>query len=57
MVGIALGALGIARLLRRWRGGGGAPGGGSPGGRKDGEGTVKDGYDAQLDDELKDLDD
>jgi len=56
MVGIALGALGLARLMRRWRRGSGPPKDGNPGGSK-AEGATKDAYDAQIDDELKDLDD
>jgi cytochrome c-type biogenesis protein CcmH/NrfF len=56
MVSIALGALGLARLMRRWRSGTGlSPGAGSEG--RKGEGGARDPYDAQLDDELKDLDD
>jgi cytochrome c-type biogenesis protein CcmF len=55
MTGIALGALGLARLMRRWRGGSGPKGG--PGGGRNGDSTAKDAYDTQIDDELKDLDD
>ena len=50
--GIALGAFGLARMMRRWRGSGRdgkASGGGEP--------EAKDPYDARIDDELKGLDD
>ncbi len=54
VAGIAVGAYGVVRLLRRWRGGGGAGGGGAivpP------QAPARDAYDARLDEELKNLDD
>jgi cytochrome c-type biogenesis protein CcmH/NrfF len=56
MVSIALGALGVARLVRRWRGGAGVSRDGAPRGRKS-DRAAKDAYDSRLDEELKDLDD
>jgi cytochrome c-type biogenesis protein CcmF len=51
---IALGAFGLARLMRRWRGGGGP----APLATQGSSGSSKsDPYDTRLDDELKDLDD
>ncbi len=50
--GIALGAFGLARMIRRWRR--------APGAAKnapEGKAAPKDPYDARVDDELKDLDD
>jgi cytochrome c-type biogenesis protein CcmH/NrfF len=55
VVGIGLGAFGLARLMRRWRKGGGGPPAGS-GSAKTSAGGV-DPYEERLDDELKDLDD
>jgi cytochrome c-type biogenesis protein CcmF len=67
VVGIVLGAFGLGRMLRRWRGGG--PGAGDGGGSGAGSGSgagggsqppadpPRDAYDARLDDELKGLDD
>ncbi len=53
VMGIGLGAFGLARLMRRWRGGGPGPKGPGPGAPTSGE---HDPYDSRLDDELKDLD-
>jgi hypothetical protein len=47
---IALGAFGLARMLRRWRSGGTPPAPPTPAGD-----APKDAYDTRLDDELKDL--
>ncbi len=58
VAGIALGAFGLARFMRRWRGGG--PGEGPSGRANKGKGeghSPADAYDARLDDELKELDD
>jgi len=57
VVVISLGAVGLAGILRRWRGARDAPSAGT----KDAPGTpsaggTKDAYDTRLDDELKDLD-
>jgi cytochrome c-type biogenesis protein CcmF len=52
VVGIALGAYGLARLLRRWRSNDGSGGSKPPAAN-----APKDAYDTRLDDELKDLDD
>jgi cytochrome c-type biogenesis protein CcmF len=61
VLGIALGAFGLARMLRRWRG---SEAGASADGPAEDEAAPKktpgapvDAYDARLDDELKDLDD
>lgn len=54
VVGIALGAFWLARMLRRWRKGDGpADARGEP---ERGTKEPRDAYDARLDDELKDLD-
>jgi cytochrome c-type biogenesis protein CcmF len=55
IAGIALGAFGLAHLVRRWR----AKDGGTPArdGRGNGEPPARDAYDERLDEELKDLDD
>jgi cytochrome c-type biogenesis protein CcmH/NrfF len=53
VAGIALGTFGLARLLRRWRGGV-APAPAAAGGAS--AGGAVDPYEARLDDELKDLD-
>ena len=50
VVGIGLGAFGLARMVRRWRR---ATAGGGPAGQG---AATRDAYDARLDDELKDLD-
>jgi cytochrome c-type biogenesis protein CcmF len=63
VLGIALGAFGVGRMVRRWRQGDAAhakaaPGPGTGGGgaaAKDA--SARDAYDGRLDDELKDLDD
>jgi cytochrome c-type biogenesis protein CcmF len=56
IVGIGLGAFGLARLMRRWRTTTSRTE--APRGRSEPLGTdPKDGYDARIDDELKDLDD
>jgi cytochrome c-type biogenesis protein CcmF len=56
--GIALGAFGLARMMRRWRQDqGGSTGDGLPVGREAGAEPPKDPYDRRIDDELKDLDD
>lgn len=71
VIGIALGAFGMARMVRRWRqgddGDAGGKGGDGAGGRKGAggagdpeepkDGAGQDAYDRRLDDELKDLDD
>jgi cytochrome c-type biogenesis protein CcmF len=56
VIGIALGAIGLGRMVRRWRQGDSpvAPAAGKPGATKDG--PAQDAYDTRLDDELKDLD-
>jgi cytochrome c-type biogenesis protein CcmF len=54
VVAIALGAAGLARLLRRWRGGGAS--GASATGIDPQPANATDAYDSRLDDELKDLD-
>ena len=67
LVLIAAGGVGLAVLVKRWRGGkddddkggGGASGGGSDGkgsASKDDKPAGRDEYDARLDEELKDLD-
>jgi cytochrome c-type biogenesis protein CcmF len=56
VLAIGLGAFGLARLARNWRGprdGGNGPGVSPPGGTT---GGVRDAYDARLDDELRELD-
>jgi cytochrome c-type biogenesis protein CcmF len=53
VAGIALGTFGLARLMRRWRGGGDR----SPRGPAAPASGELDPYDTRLDDELKDLDD
>ena len=55
VAGIGLGAFGLARLMRRWRGGEGAPAAGRRAGRGRPARWIP--YEARLDDELKDLDD
>jgi cytochrome c-type biogenesis protein CcmF len=55
VLGIALGAIGLGRMLRRWRRGDGTPVT-RPAGPPAAVGP-RDAYDTQLDDELKDLDD
>jgi cytochrome c-type biogenesis protein CcmF len=67
VLGIGLGAFGLARIMRRWRsdgtgsvgGGGGAgkPGNGAAPGPEEVAKKGTDAYDARLDEELKDLDD
>jgi cytochrome c-type biogenesis protein CcmF len=54
VAGIGLGALGLARFMKKWRGGSGPSAKSGPGGQPNGE---ADPYDSRLDDELKDLDD
>ncbi len=54
VVGIGLGALGLARFMRRWRGAEGSPAAAANGPRPTG---AVDPYETRLDDELKDLDD
>jgi len=53
VVAITLGALGLAGLLRRWRRGGSQVAAAGP---TSASASVDDGYDARLDDELKDID-
>ena len=58
-LGIALGAFGLGRMLRRWRRD--DPPGGAGGGKKTvagepGPAAARDAYDGRIDDELKDLD-
>jgi cytochrome c-type biogenesis protein CcmF len=55
--GIALGAFGLARMLRRWRGGHQKATGAGGDAGSDPTGAAKDPYDARVDDELRDLDD
>jgi cytochrome c-type biogenesis protein CcmF len=51
---IGLGAIGLGTMVRRWRSSGAKS---DPKGARPRQPTVRDAYDAQLDDELKDLDD
>ncbi len=53
ILGIALGAFGLVRLIRGWR----AKDGSHGAGQGKSEGPARDAYDAQLDEELKNLDD
>jgi cytochrome c-type biogenesis protein CcmH/NrfF len=57
VAGIGLGAFGLARWMRRWRGGSGPAAKSSGVSGTAGTGQDGDPYDARLDDELKDLDD
>jgi cytochrome c-type biogenesis protein CcmF len=52
VLGIGLGAFGVARMVRRWRQGDQA----APGSADKAKAPARDAYDARLDDELKDLD-
>jgi cytochrome c-type biogenesis protein CcmF len=52
ILGIGLGGFGLVRLIRRWRGGSDATKRAAPG-----DVPARDAYDAQLDEELKNLDD
>jgi cytochrome c-type biogenesis protein CcmH/NrfF len=54
VAGIGLGAFGLARMMRKWRGEGSKVKAAGAGGTAHGE---ADPYDSRLDDELKDLDD
>jgi cytochrome c-type biogenesis protein CcmF len=54
VVGIVLGAIGLAQLMRRWRRSGAAQEADLPEAKPE---PSRDAYDARLDDELKDLDD
>ena len=56
ILGIALGAVGLAQMMRRWRRGGGPAAPSTPEQRAT-RAKPKDAYDTQLDDELKGLDD
>jgi cytochrome c-type biogenesis protein CcmF len=56
VAGATLGAVGIARMLRRWRGKAGRTDGRSPVNGDAARDLERDAYDARLDDELKDLD-
>jgi cytochrome c-type biogenesis protein CcmF len=55
VAGIALGAYGVARMVRRWRQTPEGPPAGAPGASASTSGP-RDAYDARLDEELKDLD-
>jgi cytochrome c-type biogenesis protein CcmF len=55
--GIGLAAFGLARLMRRWRGGPQGPVRATPHDATHGAGGEPDPYDTRLDDELKELDD
>jgi cytochrome c-type biogenesis protein CcmF len=54
VAGIAIGSVGLVRLLRRWRTGGAGSGGAA---KPPSAPPARDAYDAQLDEELKNLDD
>jgi cytochrome c-type biogenesis protein CcmH/NrfF len=56
VLGIGLGALGVGRMVRRWRQGDAEKAGGAAGDASKKQ-SPRDAYDARLDDELKDLDD
>ena len=61
IVALVGGGVGLAVILRRWRGGGGDGSGGGDGGKKTdapvaGESKKRDAYDDRIDAELKDLD-